>query len=105
MFGIGGKGVQTEGMPVVVAQRRKTIRLTIIMLGRRARRRIAWAALTVARADEAIPPNALASTFAGTKAGQIREDNGLKMKLVWCPPGEFTMGSPQTEKGRPNQRE
>jgi formylglycine-generating enzyme required for sulfatase activity len=68
---------------------------------------VAWVMaglVTVARADEAIPPNGLASTFAGTKAGQIREDNGLKMKLVWCPPAEFTMGSPQTEKGRPNLR-
>jgi formylglycine-generating enzyme required for sulfatase activity len=34
----------------------------------------------------------------GTKAGQVREDNGLKMKLVWCPPGKFAMGSPEEEK-------
>jgi formylglycine-generating enzyme required for sulfatase activity len=38
-------------------------------------------------------------SFVGTKAGQVREDNGLKMKLVWCPPGQFTMGSPNDEKG------
>ena len=25
------------------------------------------------------------------KAGQVRDDNGLKMKFVWCPPGSFTM--------------
>ena len=31
--------------------------------------------------------------FAGREAGQVRDDNGLKMKLVWCPPGSFTMGS------------
>ena len=36
----------------------------------------------------------------GTKAGQDRDDNCLKMKLVWCPPGRFKMGSPETEKGR-----
>jgi formylglycine-generating enzyme required for sulfatase activity len=35
----------------------------------------------------------------GTRAGQERDDNGLGMKLVWCPPGKFTMGSPQSEKG------
>ncbi len=36
----------------------------------------------------------------GEKAGQVRDDNGLKMKLVWCPPGKFTMGSPLTESDR-----
>jgi formylglycine-generating enzyme required for sulfatase activity len=29
--------------------------------------------------------------FAGEKAGQLRDDNGLKLKLLWCPPGMFTM--------------
>ncbi|HEY2252931.1 MAG TPA: formylglycine-generating enzyme family protein, partial [Planctomycetaceae bacterium] len=33
----------------------------------------------------------------GTKAGQERDDNGVKMKFVWCPPGKFVMGSPQDE--------
>ncbi|MGE5191995.1 MAG: formylglycine-generating enzyme family protein [Deltaproteobacteria bacterium] len=28
----------------------------------------------------------------GKEAGQVRNDNGLKMKLVWCPPGFFLMG-------------
>ncbi len=41
-----------------------------------------------------------AALFAGTKAGQVRDDNGLRMQLVWCPPGKFTMGSPKNEKGR-----
>jgi formylglycine-generating enzyme required for sulfatase activity len=41
-----------------------------------------------------------ADRFEGTKARQVRDDNGLKMKLVWCPPGSFTMGSPRDEKGR-----
>ncbi len=27
----------------------------------------------------------------GKKLGQVRDDNGLKMKLVWCPPGFVTM--------------
>src|SRR5262249_34851782 len=27
----------------------------------------------------------------GDEAGQVRDDNGLKMKLVWCPPGFVTM--------------
>jgi formylglycine-generating enzyme required for sulfatase activity len=33
-------------------------------------------------------------------AGQVRNDNALKMKLVWCPPGEFVMGTPKSEKQR-----
>ena len=38
--------------------------------------------------------------FAGTQAGQAREDNGLKIKFCWCPPGNFTMGSPNSETDR-----
>jgi formylglycine-generating enzyme required for sulfatase activity len=39
-------------------------------------------------------------SLVGTRAGQVREDNGLKMKLVWIPPGNFRMGSPKDEKDR-----
>src|SRR5689334_6547226 len=42
--------------------------------------------------------------FIGKDAGQVRDDNDLKMKLVWCPPGKFTMGSPKTELGFNNKR-
>jgi formylglycine-generating enzyme required for sulfatase activity len=31
------------------------------------------------------------ATFVGTKAGQVRDDNAVKLKIVWCPPGTFTM--------------
>ncbi len=41
-----------------------------------------------------------AAAFAGAQAGQIRDDNGQKLKLVWVPPGKFTMGSPNNEWGR-----
>jgi formylglycine-generating enzyme required for sulfatase activity len=41
-----------------------------------------------------------ADPYCGTKAGEVRDGNGLKMKLVWCPPGSFTMGSPKEEDGR-----
>ena len=37
---------------------------------------------------------------SGTRAGEEQSDNSLKMKLVWCPPGKFTMGSPASESGR-----
>jgi formylglycine-generating enzyme required for sulfatase activity len=48
--------------------------------------------------DRAAPP--AADSMVGKEAGQVRDDNGLKMKLVWCRPGEFTMGSPKSEIGR-----
>ncbi|MDA1017733.1 MAG: caspase family protein [Planctomycetota bacterium] len=38
--------------------------------------------------------------FAGSKAGQEWDGNGLKMKFCWCPAGTFTMGSPESEVGR-----
>ncbi len=41
-----------------------------------------------------------ADKFIGKEAGQIRDDNGLKIKLVWCPPGKFKMGTPRTERNR-----
>jgi formylglycine-generating enzyme required for sulfatase activity len=41
-----------------------------------------------------------APAFDGTKAGQVRDDNGLKIKLIWCPPGTFTMGSSKDEASR-----
>src|SRR5262249_31753837 len=34
------------------------------------------------------------------KPPRIRDDNGLKLKLIWCPPGKFKMGSPDSELGR-----
>jgi formylglycine-generating enzyme required for sulfatase activity len=38
--------------------------------------------------------------FEGAKPGDVRSDNGLKMPMRWCPPGEFVMGSPVDEPGR-----
>lgn len=48
---------------------------------------------------------AAADLMLGKEPGQVRDDNGLKMKLVWCPQGEFTMGSPKAEKGRINSED
>ena len=36
----------------------------------------------------------------GDKTGEERDDNELKMKFVWCPPGKFVMGSPPGEPER-----
>jgi formylglycine-generating enzyme required for sulfatase activity len=32
-----------------------------------------------------------ADSMLGKKPGQVRDDNELKMKLIWCPPGVVTM--------------
>jgi formylglycine-generating enzyme required for sulfatase activity len=45
--------------------------------------------------DKTAPP--VADSMLGKKAGEVRGDNGLKMKLVWCPPGKFMLGSPESE--------
>ena len=36
----------------------------------------------------------------GKLAGEDRSDNSLKLKLCWCPPGTFKMGSPPSEPNR-----
>ena len=41
--------------------------------------------------------------FIGMRAGEERDWEiapGVKMTFCWCPPGEFLMGSPETEEGR-----
>ena len=43
--------------------------------------------------------------FAGSRAGQIRKDNGANLPLIWIPPGKFTMGSPSDEKDRDKDEE
>ncbi|HEY3967842.1 MAG TPA: formylglycine-generating enzyme family protein, partial [Planctomycetaceae bacterium] len=64
---------------------------------------IAFLWITPAKPDE--PEKAPSKPDAADKiirkeAGQVRNDNDLKMKLVWCPPGEFVMGTPKSEKQR-----
>ena len=36
-------------------------------------------------------PTPVADAMRGKEPGDVRDDNGLKMKFVWCPPGKFTM--------------
>ena len=36
----------------------------------------------------------------GSRAGELREDNLIGMKLVWIPSGSFTMGRPSSETSR-----
>ena len=44
------------------------------------------------------PHQMLADSFLGSKAGDEREVGGVK--LCWCPPGQFRMGSPRDEPER-----
>ncbi|MCY2986681.1 MAG: SUMF1/EgtB/PvdO family nonheme iron enzyme [Planctomycetota bacterium] len=45
-------------------------------------------------------PTPSPDAFTGTRAGQERDNNGLQLKLCWCPAGSFTMGSPTGERNR-----
>jgi formylglycine-generating enzyme required for sulfatase activity len=49
---------------------------------------------------EQATPTAVDSML-GKKAGQVRDDNGLNMKFVWCPRGVFTMGDLEVSKKPP----
>lgn len=42
---------------------------------------------------------------AGVTPGEEQSANDLNMKLVWCPPGKFMMGSPARESGRHSDEE
>src|SRR5262247_3825351 len=53
--------------------------------------------VTPERTEEA-KPKAAPPAFAGSKAGEERAVAGVK--LCWCPPGKFTMGSPPGEPER-----
>lgn len=46
------------------------------------------------QASRALPDEHPPPAFAGTKVGQVRDDNRLGMKLIWCPAGRFKMGTP-----------
>src|SRR5436190_655262 len=66
----------------------KIVRFIVILLAT-----VAWLWKTPAKSDESgkqSPP--AADSMLGKEPGQVRDDNGLKMKLVWCPPGSVTMG-------------
>jgi formylglycine-generating enzyme required for sulfatase activity len=53
---------------------------------------VAFLPLTRATPDEpGKAPTPAADPMRGKEAGQVRDDNGLNMKLVWCPSGFVTM--------------
>jgi formylglycine-generating enzyme required for sulfatase activity len=55
---------------------------------------------TESRPDEAETVSARAADpMLGKKAGEVRDDNGLKMKLIWCPPGVVAMEQVERAKG------
>ena len=60
-----------------------------------------WMAATESKPDgQPKDTPAAADTMVGEMAGQLRNDNELKMKLCWCPRGKFMMGSPKPEQDR-----
>ncbi len=62
-----------------------------------------WMALSMAQASRG-GGTATADPFAGTKAGDEREVG--RLRLCWCPPGKFVMGSPPREpERRPDERQ
>jgi formylglycine-generating enzyme required for sulfatase activity len=51
-----------------------------------------WPDLKPSKSDEPAPADKLtAVSMRGKAPGDVRDDNGLKMKLVWCSPGLLTM--------------
>ena len=56
------------------------------------------ACITFACFASAIAADDRALTFVGSKAADVRTVAGVK--LCWCPPGKFVMGSPRTEPER-----
>lgn len=69
--------------------------------GRRMTRRsvlLAGLASAVAAASRSLLAQQLPSSFRGGRVGQEREVEGVK--LCWCPPGRFVMGSPPGEPER-----
>lgn len=56
---------------------------------------LCFTATATAEEQKAVKP--FAESMLGTEAGQMRDDNGLKMKLVWCPPGFLRGNEPAPE--------
>ena len=48
--------------------------------------------------DGASPASRGTDSVNGKEPGEVRDDNSLKLKLVWCPRGKFKMGNPPSEK-------
>jgi formylglycine-generating enzyme required for sulfatase activity len=72
-----------------IAIRMKSPRITVCSVAV-----AAWLAMTEARPDDAgSAPSRAADPMRGKDPGEVRDDNGLQLKLVWCPPGAFTMES------------
>jgi len=60
----------------------------------------AIAFLDTRQTESGEPIQALApaiNSLIGKTAGEVRDDNGLRTKIVWCPSGKFTMGNPESE--------
>jgi formylglycine-generating enzyme required for sulfatase activity len=84
------------GSPMNARRIAKLLRLLVCIL-------VAVACLPVTESKPEEPGKAAPPAddlMLGKEAGQVRDDNGVKLMLVWCPPGEFMMGSPDSEADR-----
>jgi formylglycine-generating enzyme required for sulfatase activity len=53
---------------------------------------VMWLDVRSSRSDEPVSAaKATAGVMRGKAPGEVRDDNSLKMELVWCPPGFLTM--------------
>jgi sulfatase modifying factor 1 len=84
----------------VQQQRAEADRMEAEQVRRQAEERVT-AIRAEARALAGANATSAGADFFGDKlSGEERNDNDLKMKFCWCPPGEFLMGSPQAELNR-----
>lgn len=60
--------------------------------------RACFAFILIVAVSAAAPPATAPDSFAGAQPGDEREVAGIK--LCWCPPGRFVMGSPRSEPER-----
>lgn len=52
-----------------------------------------------------VAPSRLTDLAAATKSGEEWSSNGLQAIFCWCPPGQFTMGSPKKTQVRPDENQ
>ncbi len=93
--------VQLGKLRAELSQTKSEAAATTEQLASAQRQLTAWKAKAQTAASNPLPLTSISTDgFAGTRAGQERDDNGLKMISCWCPGGSFTMGSPASEPDR-----
>jgi formylglycine-generating enzyme required for sulfatase activity len=69
-----------------MCKQRKKLRILLVVAI------LIWPTVSPSKSDErASTGKRAAGSMLGKAPGEVRDDNGLKMKFVWCPPGFLTM--------------